>query len=84
MSPAQLDTCRNCLDKPLATPGTNSNVAGLEIPIATALARQQGGYLEIESQQGQGTSVSLVLPVGADRVGLAAESEVDQNGQIAC
>ncbi len=84
MSPAQLDRCRNCLDKPLATPGTNSNVAGLEIPIATALARQQGGYLEIESQQGQGTSVSLVLPVGADRVGLAAESEVDQNGQIAC
>ena len=84
MSPAELDRCRNCLDKPLAMPGANSNVAGLEIPIATAVARQQGGYLEIESQQGQGTSVSLVLPVGADRGGLAIESEVDQNGQIAC
>jgi DNA-binding response OmpR family regulator len=84
MSPAQLDRCTNCLDKPLAMPGANSNVAGLEIPIATALARQQGGYLEIESQQGQGTSVSLVLPVGADRDGLATESEVEQNGQIAC
>jgi nitrogen-specific signal transduction histidine kinase len=65
-------------------PGANTNIAGLEIPIATALARQQGGYLEIESQQGQGTSVSLVLPVGTDRVDLATESEVDQNGQIAC
>ncbi len=84
MSPAELDRCRNCLDKPLAMPGANSNVAGLEIPIATAIARQQGGYLEIESQQGQGTSVSLVLPVGADRAGLATESEVEQNGQIAC
>ncbi len=84
MSPAQLDRSRNCLDKPLAMPGADSNVAGLEIPIATALARQQGGSLEIESQQGQGTAVSLVLPVGADRVGLATESEVDQNGQIAC
>jgi len=84
MSPAQLDRYRNCLDKPLATHGTISNVAGLEIPIATALARQQGGYLEIESQQGQGTSVSLVLPVGADRGSLATESEVEQDGQIAC
>jgi DNA-binding response OmpR family regulator len=84
MSPAQLDGSRNCLDKPLAMPGANTNIAGLEIPIATALARQQGGYLEIESQQGQGTSVSLVLPVGTDRVDLATESEVDQNGQIAC
>jgi DNA-binding response OmpR family regulator len=84
MSPAQLDRSRNCLDKPLAIPGANSNVAGLEIPIATALTRQQGGYLEIESQQGQGTSVSLVLPVGADRAGLATESEAEQNGQIAC
>jgi DNA-binding response OmpR family regulator len=84
MSPAQLDRCRNCLDKPLAMPGGNSNVAGLEIPIATALARQQGGYLEIESQQGQGTSVSLVLPVGVDTDGLATQSEVEQNDQIAC
>jgi len=84
MSSAQLDRCRNCLDKPLAMPGGNSNFADLEIPIATALARQQGGYLEIESQQGQGTSVSLVLPVGADRGGLATESEVEKNGQIAC
>ncbi len=84
MSPAELDRYRNCLDKPLATHGTISNVAGLEIPIATALARQQGGYLEIESQQGQGTSVSLVLPVGADRGSVATESEVEQDGQIAC
>jgi signal transduction histidine kinase len=84
MSPGQLDRYRNCLDKPLATPGANSNIAGLEIPIATALARQQGGYLEIESQQGQGTSVSLVLPVGSGRGSVATESEVEQDGQIAC
>lgn len=84
MSPAQLDWCRNCLDNPTASPGGPNNGLGLEIPIATALARQQGGYLEIESQQGQGTSVSLVLPVDVDTDGLRTESGRVQDAQMAC
>ena len=39
---------------------------GLGLPIATALARQHGGELQIASEQGAGTTVALTLPPPPD------------------
>ncbi|MGD1878803.1 MAG: sensor histidine kinase [Kiloniellaceae bacterium] len=50
---------------------------GRGLPLAKALAEQHGGRLDIESRPGEGTAVTVVLPVetlGGARGGLEAEA----------
>ncbi len=63
IAPVKLRELRTCLDAlsqdQSARPGDS---AGLGIPVATALARQMGGKIELDSQLGQGTYAALVFP----------------------
>lgn len=58
MSPAKLQRLRSCLDGP----SHHEDNAGFGVPAATALVRQMGGVLELESQLGAGTRASLIFP----------------------
>jgi DNA-binding response OmpR family regulator len=69
---AQLENLNNCLDRPWSALTTDRSGVGYGIPIATALARQHGGSLEIESLPGRGTTAILVLPAQIRRVNPAA------------
>jgi DNA-binding response OmpR family regulator len=63
IAPAKLRELQTCLDE--ASPDQSARpgeTAGLGIPVATALARQMGGRVEIGSQLGGGTQASLVFP----------------------
>jgi DNA-binding response OmpR family regulator len=63
IAPVKLRELRTCLDESSpdqsARPGES---AGLGIPVATALARQMGGKVELDSQLGNGTHAALVFP----------------------
>jgi signal transduction histidine kinase len=62
--PVHLECLRSCLDRPGDIPAGNGSSIGLGLPIATALVRQHGGQIEIDSGAGRGTQVSIVLPLG--------------------
>jgi len=53
------------LQKPYFT--TRANGSGLGVAVARGLVEQHGGTMEIESQVGRGTTVTLVLPAEAKR-----------------
>ncbi|HEX3429893.1 MAG TPA: ATP-binding protein [Rhizomicrobium sp.] len=56
---------------------------GLGLPIASALAKQHGGELQMTSVVGEGTSVTIVLPVTCiDRSGQAAALSKSASMQI--
>lgn len=59
---AQIENLNNCLDRPWTAVSSDESGVGYGIPIATALARQHGGDLEIDSVQGRGTTATIVLP----------------------
>jgi len=46
---------------------TREGGTGLGLPIVRRVAEQHGGHVEIVSSPGEGTTVTLVLPVGAER-----------------
>jgi signal transduction histidine kinase len=50
------------VDQPFFT--TRQNGTGLGLPISRQIAKAHGGFLEIESEAGQGTTVSVTLPLG--------------------
>jgi signal transduction histidine kinase len=50
---------------------TKHNGTGLGLSQVYGFARQSRGYVEIESREGEGTAVSIVLPVPADGGGRA-------------
>ena len=62
MPATQVDRLRNCIDQPDGAMQSHERGAGLGIPISTALVRQHGGDLQIESAEGQGTQVAILLP----------------------
>lgn len=63
IAPLKLRELRTCLDAANSENGVRpGESAGLGIPVATALIRQLGGSIEIDSQLGNGTRAALVLP----------------------
>jgi signal transduction histidine kinase len=47
---------------------TKSNGSGIGLALCGRMAEQSGGSMQIESQEGQGTTVTMRLPVGAPSV----------------
>lgn len=65
----------NKLFQPFAT--TRSTGTGLGLLIVRRIVREHGGEIDIESREGQGTRVSLWLPLVEKRVRLLEAGEVD-------
>ena len=65
----------NKLFQPFAT--TRSTGTGLGLLIVRRIVREHGGEIDIESREGQGTRVSLWLPLVGKRVRLLEAGEVD-------
>ncbi|MGQ0455826.1 MAG: response regulator [Hyphomicrobium sp.] len=62
IAPAKLAYLRTCLDAPMRHDDSDSVAVGLGVPAATALIRQMGGSLNMQSQLGAGTEVSIAFP----------------------
>ncbi|MFO1189460.1 MAG: HAMP domain-containing sensor histidine kinase [Alphaproteobacteria bacterium] len=72
------------------SPSRRFNGIGLGLPLCKALAEMHGGSLEIKSEVGKGTTVTLRLPVeriirpkAADQVPIAALRTDDRDGLVA-
>jgi DNA-binding response OmpR family regulator len=64
INPGVVERLRNCLERPDLIPSSQDRKLGLSLAIATAIARQHGGRIEIDSAAGEGTIVSLIVPAG--------------------
>lgn len=64
MAPVMLDSLRTCLDRPGDVVTGAGDGVGFGVPVVTALVRQHGGHIEIESGLGRGTEFAIVLPLG--------------------
>lgn len=73
IAPVKLEELRSVLDVPPPTQTRPNEAAGLGVPMATALVRQMGGSLEINSQPGRGTRASLVFPGSKRALGRPAQ-----------
>ena len=63
IAPAKLRELLTCLDEANADQSVRpGESAGLGVPVATALARQMGGRIEMESHLGSGTQALIVFP----------------------
>jgi signal transduction histidine kinase len=52
---------------------TKLSGSGLGLAVADGIVRDHGGRIDIESQEGEGTTVSIVLPLGGPPQGDASE-----------
>lgn len=66
MAPAEVDTALRPFGQIDSTFNKRHEGTGLGLPIAHALTRMHGGDLRIESRKGEGTRVSLILPVARE------------------
>lgn len=62
LSQADLETLNTCLDKPARTKGAGYGDFGLDVAIATALARHHGGNAVIVAGEDRTASVEICLP----------------------
>jgi len=67
IAPAHLESLRSCLDRPGHVLAGRSGGIGFGVPIASALVRQHGGWVEIDSGLGKGTRFAIHLPCGMRR-----------------
>ena len=65
MSPAEIETAMSPFGQVDAGFNKRHEGTGLGLPIAYALARLHGGDLQIESKKGEGTRVTVTLPMAA-------------------
>jgi signal transduction histidine kinase len=65
MTPEELDRCMD----PFYTTKDAGEGSGLGLPVAASILQNHGGRLQIQSEKGRGTTVTLDLPAG----GVAAE-----------
>jgi signal transduction histidine kinase len=65
MTPEELDRCMD----PFYTTKDAGEGSGLGLPVAASILQNHGGRLQIQSEKGKGTTVTLDLPAG----GVAAE-----------
>ncbi|MGL6182557.1 MAG: ATP-binding protein, partial [Aestuariivirga sp.] len=62
MTPAEVETAMRPFGQIDTAFSKRHEGTGLGLPIAYALARLHGGDLRIDSQKGQGTRVTVILP----------------------
>ncbi|MEE4332445.1 ATP-binding protein [Pseudomonas alliivorans] len=74
------DTLRHCVEPFYSTKGVGKGT-GLGLSMVQGLALQSGGEFDIRSRPGQGTQVSLWLPVASSPV-IQAESRVLETPQL--
>ncbi|MEE5134153.1 ATP-binding protein [Pseudomonas alliivorans] len=74
------DTLRHCVEPFYSTKGVGKGT-GLGLSMVQGLALQSGGEFDIRSRPGQGTQVSLWLPVASSPV-MQAESRVLETPQL--
>ena len=53
------------LFEPFFTTRSIGEGTGLGLSISYGIAQEHGGYIDVESQQGQGSCFTVILPVGA-------------------
>lgn len=62
IAPSKMEELNRVLDAVSVVPAKSGEAAGLGVAMATALARQMGGKLEISSLPNRGTTAALVFP----------------------
>ncbi|HEU4339398.1 MAG TPA: HAMP domain-containing sensor histidine kinase [Planctomycetota bacterium] len=62
MSPEELDRCMD----PFYTTKDAGEGSGLGLPVAASIVENHGGRLQVRSEKGKGTTVTLELPIGGD------------------
>jgi two-component system cell cycle sensor histidine kinase PleC len=75
MSLAEIETAMSPFGQVDAGFNKRHEGTGLGLPIAYALARLHGGDLQIESQKGAGTHVTVILPMAAPNLSTAPSRE---------
>lgn len=59
--------------EPFYTTKASSSGTGLGMPMVFGLARQHGGFVELESEVGRGTTVAVYFPMSRDGAGRATD-----------
>ena len=75
------DTLRRCLDPFFSTKGERG--AGLGLSVVHGIMERHGGSVEIESEQGAGTTLRLTLPVSSLTAKPGAKDDEPTDGAVA-
>lgn len=73
IGPAKLEELRACLDRPIRHDSDATAKLGLGLPASMALIRRLGGVVDLDSQLGEGTRASIVLPYSTRAIASGAD-----------